>query len=73
VAEPNDDQLDDPVLVPGPPDTGHPAVDETLLGLAELASAPLAEHHDRLAKAHEVLQETLDRSDDDRSDAAQPD
>jgi len=73
VAEPNDDQLDEPVLVPGPPDTAHPAVDETLLGLAELASAPLAEHHDRLAKAHEVLQETLDRSDDDRSDAAQPD
>lgn len=70
--EPNDNQLDDPVLSPGPPDTGHPAVDETLLELANLASAPLAEHHDRLAQAHEVLQETLDRSDDDRSDAAHP-
>jgi hypothetical protein len=73
MAEPNANQLDDPVLVPGPPDTGHPAVDETLLGLADLSSAPLAEHHDRLAKAHEVLQETLDRSDDDRFDAAQHD
>ena len=47
-----------------PPQTGNAAVDDALLGLADLASAPLAEHHDRLAKAHEALQEALDRPDD---------
>ena len=55
-----------------PPRTGNAAVDEALLELADLAEAPLPEHHDRLAKAHEALQEALDRGDDDRSDSAEP-
>ena len=44
-----------------PPQTGHTAIDDALLGLADLTSAPLSDHHDRLAKAHEVLHEALDR------------
>ena len=55
-----------------PPKTGHPAVDDALEDLAELASAPLEEHHDRLAQAHEALQQALDRGDDERSDNAPP-
>ena len=38
-----------------PPPTGNATIDEALLGLADLASAPLSDHHDRLAKAHEAL------------------
>jgi hypothetical protein len=53
-----------------PPQTGNAAVDEALLGLAGLDSTPLADHHDRLAQAHEVLQEALDRGDEDASDSA---
>ena len=53
-----------------PPQTGNAAVDEVLLGLAGLDSTPLADHHDRLAQAHEVLQEALDRGDEDASDSA---
>jgi hypothetical protein len=52
-----------------PPQTGNAAVDEALLGLAGLDSTPLADHHDRLAQAHEVLQEALDRGDEDASDS----
>lgn len=48
------------------PVTGEPAVDETLAELADLAAAPLSEHHDRLARAHERLHQTLNR---DGSDA----
>ena len=33
-----------------PPQTGNPVVDDALLGLADLASAPLEEHHDRLGR-----------------------
>ena len=71
MTEPDQTQPDDPNIASSP-QTGHPAVDDALVGLADLASAPLAEHHDRLAKAHEVLQEALDRTDDDRSDDVQP-
>jgi hypothetical protein len=68
MTEPDLNQLEDPDLQSSSPQTGHPAVDDALAGLADLESAPLAEHHDRLAKAHEVLQEALDRTDEDRSD-----
>lgn len=54
------------------PQTGNAAVDDALLELADLAQVPVAEHHDRLAKAHEVLQDALDRGDGDRSDGAEP-
>jgi hypothetical protein len=72
MTEPGHNQLEDPDLPSRPPQTGHPAVDDALAGLADLESAPLAEHHDRLAKAHEVLQEALDRTDEDRSDDVRP-
>ena len=47
------------------PSTGEPIVDEALLGLSELRSTPLAEHHDRLAQAHEALHLALERSGDE--------
>lgn len=68
----NHQQLEDPGQPPSPPHTGHPAVDDALEELANLGSAPLEEHHDRLAKAQEVLHETLNRGDDERSDDDQP-
>jgi hypothetical protein len=55
-----------------PPQTGHPTVDDALSGLAEVASAPLSEHHDRLARVHATLQEALDRPDEDQSHDAEP-
>jgi hypothetical protein len=66
VTEANRGQLDDlePDPPASPPQTGHAAIDDALLGLADLASAPLSDHQDRLAKAHEVLHEALDRPDD---------
>jgi hypothetical protein len=64
VTESNHNQLDGAESATTPPQTGHPSVDDALLELSDLASTPLAEHHDRLAKAHEVLRETLDRGDD---------
>jgi hypothetical protein len=63
----DDNQLYESDPTPSRPDTGDPAVDHALRGLADLDSAPLAEHHDRLAKVHEVLQEALDRTDSDRA------
>lgn len=53
---------------PGPdrgerPTTGDPVVDDALTELDELATLPLADHHDRLVRAHEVLQGSLDRAD----------
>jgi hypothetical protein len=65
VTESNHNRLDGPESATAPPQTGHPAVDDALLELSDLASTPLAEHHDRLGKVHEVLRETLDRGDDD--------
>ena len=63
MTEPEQGQLDDrePDLVTSPSQTGHAAIDDALHGLADLASAPLADHHDRLAKAHEELDEALHR------------
>ena len=63
MTELNQGQSDDLELDPAtrPPQTGHTAIDDALLGLADLTSAPLSDHHDRLAKAHEVLHEALDR------------
>ena len=58
----SDDLESDPVT--GPPQTGHTAIDD-------LASAPLSDHHDRLAMAHEALHQTLERS-DDRPENAEP-
>ena len=69
MTERDDNQLDESDPTPGRPETGDPAVDDALRGLADLDSAPLAEHHDRLAKVHEVLQEALDRTDDSRERA----
>jgi hypothetical protein len=67
VTEPDLNQLEQPESSTAPSETGNPAVDDALRGLADLASAPLSEHHDRLAKAQEMLQEALDRGDEDRS------
>ena len=44
------------------PSTGDPAIDEALQNLRDLPSTPLAEHHDRLARAHETLHAALERS-----------
>ena len=60
----------DPAI--SPPQTGNPAIDDTLAGLAELASAPVADHHDRLAQAHAVLHEALDPPDEDQFNQAEP-
>jgi hypothetical protein len=70
VTEPDQGQVDDPAhdLGTSPPLTGHAAVNEALRGLADLGSTPLADHHDRLAKAHETLQEALDRPDNQRDE-----
>ena len=47
------------------PVTGHPEVDAALAGLADLESAPLAEHHDRLTRAHTALHDALHEADGD--------
>jgi len=72
VTECDDAQVEDSDPPISPPQTGNDAVDEALLGLADLPSAPLAAHHDRLAKAHKELQEALDREDDGPADGAMP-
>ena len=61
MTEPEQGQLDDrePDLVTSPSQTGHAAIDDALRELADLASAPLADHHDRLANTHEVLDAAL--------------
>jgi hypothetical protein len=47
---------------PGPPpETGHAEVDAATARLAELDDAPLAEHHQRLAEAHDILHDMLYR------------
>jgi len=70
VTEPYDGETADlaPDPATSPPRTGHAAVDDALHELADLESAPLADHHDRLAKAHEALHEALDRPDNQRDD-----
>jgi hypothetical protein len=47
------------------PTTGDPRIDEALQSLHDLPSTPLAEHHDRLAGAHEALHAALERSGDE--------
>ena len=71
MTEPEQDQLDDrePDPLTSSSQTGHAAIDDALSGLADLASAPLADHHDRLAKAHEVLDDALHRPDNQSDDA----
>jgi hypothetical protein len=71
MTEPEQGRLDDrePDLVTSPSQTGHGAIDDALGELADLASARLADHHDRLAKAHEVLDEALHRPDNQTDDA----
>jgi hypothetical protein len=72
VTERDDAHVEDSDPPISPAQTGNDAVDDALLGLADLASAPLVEHHDRLAKAHKELQEALDREDDGPADGATP-
>jgi hypothetical protein len=72
VTERDDAHVEDSDPPISPPQTGNDAVDDALLGLADLAAAPLVEHHDRLAKAHRELQEALDREDDGPADGATP-
>jgi hypothetical protein len=70
VTEQNQNQPHGPEPLIEPPRTGIAAVDDALLGLADLGSAPLAEHHDRLARAQQVLQAALDQGDDNEPDGA---
>jgi hypothetical protein len=54
-----------------PPATGNTAVDEAVRRLADLDSAPLDAHHDRLARTHEALQAALEEG-SGRQDATNP-
>ena len=45
------------------PTTDDPVIDEALADLDDLDTLPLADHQDRLVRAHEVLQGSLDRVD----------
>ncbi|OYO09599.1 hypothetical protein CGZ94_18240 [Enemella evansiae] len=55
--------------VPPAPRTGHDQVDGVLAELDGLADQPVAEHHDRLARAHEALHGVL--SDESSDSGAQ--
>lgn len=55
------DPNDAPRDTPAAPQTGEDVVDLALIGLADLSAAPLAQHHDELVRAHETLQQALDR------------
>ena len=46
------------------PSTGDPTIDDALQDLHDLPLTPLAEQHDRLARAHEALHVALERSGD---------
>ena len=50
-----------------PPSAGqaeeHPALAAALQEVADLDDRPLAEHHERLSRAHEALQAVLDPTD----------
>lgn len=54
----------DPGAAVEPPRTDDAAIDEALLALGDLPETPLPEHHDRLARAHEVLHSALEREDE---------
>lgn len=49
------------------PTTDDPVIDDALADLDDLDAAPLADHQDRLVRAHEVLQGSLDRANPDPS------
>ena len=55
--------MSEPTLDDVPPHTGDAEVDAALQELTDLPQQPLAEHHDRLARVHEVLHGALDRGD----------
>ena len=61
----------DPYERADPPATGDVAVDEAVRSLADLDSAPLHAHHDRLARTHEALQAALEEG-SGRQDATNP-
>ncbi len=44
-----------------PPTTGDAVIDQALARLSDLDAAPLSEQHERLSRAHEVLQQALNR------------
>ncbi len=46
----------------GPPTSDQPEVDEALRRVVDLSDVPLADHHERLERAHEVLHGVLDRA-----------
>ena len=50
--------------LPAPPDTGNPVIDEALRGLADLTDVPVGQHHDRLQRVQDILQEVLESSRD---------
>lgn len=41
------------------PVTGQPEIDRATQAIEDLANRPLADHHDELARAHEVLHNAL--------------
>ncbi len=53
------DPSTEPTPSPGPPQTGIPEIDDALAALSTLPAGSLAEHQDRLTKAHAVLHEAL--------------
>ncbi|HYP43665.1 MAG TPA: hypothetical protein VEQ66_00520 [Propionibacteriaceae bacterium] len=42
-----------------PPETGVVQIDQALAGLPALGEAPLAEHAERLASAHDIVRDVL--------------
>ena len=54
----------DPAAAADPPVTDDAVIDDAMLAVGDLAAAPLPEHHDRLARAHEVLHSALEREDE---------
>ena len=63
--------MTEPNEMTAPPLTGNATIDDALRGLADLASTPLPDHHDRLATAHESLHEALDPP-EDQSEHVEP-
>lgn len=55
-------------VVERPPITGDAEIDQALAEVSDLDHRPLVEHHDRLARAHEVLHGALDRADAEPDD-----
>lgn len=58
---PESQVVPEPQAVPEP-QTGDARVDAALAGLTDLAGTPLAEHPERLAEAHRVLQQILNQA-----------